>query len=55
MQWNIELRRFLKHLGYDQCARDNSIFFKKTRSQISIALVYVDDLLLTGDDEADIT
>ena len=50
-QWNIELRGFLKHLGYHQCARDSSVFFKPTGTKLSIALVYVDDLLLTGDDE----
>ena len=30
------------------------MFFKQAGSKISIALVYVDDLLLTGDDEEEI-
>lgn len=49
-QWNKELKRFLKGLNYIQCVMDTSVFYKQQGKKICIVLVYVDDLLITGDD-----
>lgn len=53
-QWNIELTNHLVMLGFVQSKQDYSLFVKVSGSQIAIALIYVDDMLLTGDDESTI-
>ncbi|XP_057246849.1 retrovirus-related Pol polyprotein from transposon RE1 [Beta vulgaris subsp. vulgaris] len=53
-QWNIELtQHFLAH-GYTQSKRDYSMFTKKHSGKQTIILVYVDDLLISGDDDVEI-
>ena len=53
-QWNIELtQHFLAH-GYTQSKRDYSMFTKKHSGKQTIILVYVDDLLISGDDAIEI-
>ena len=44
--WFETLYFFLKHLGFKNCSSDNSIFVSKSDSDITIILVYVDDLLI---------
>lgn len=49
-QWNIKLTIALTSAGFQQSTRDYSLFTKKEGDKIIIVLVYVDDLLLTGND-----
>ncbi|XP_074303257.1 uncharacterized protein LOC141637704 [Silene latifolia] len=46
-QWNVELTKFLKHLGFAQSREDYFMFTKHTAGSFLVALVYVDDILLT--------
>ncbi|KAF3666199.1 hypothetical protein FXO37_10701 [Capsicum annuum] len=43
-QWNIKLTE----AGYSQSAHDHSLFIKKEGADLAAILVYVDDLLITG-------
>jgi hypothetical protein len=38
-------------MGYGQCNGDHTIFYKHTKQKITILAVYVDDIIITGDDE----
>lgn len=49
-QWNLELTRFLKDLGFTQSKQDYSMFTRSHEDKFLAALVYVDDILLTGND-----
>lgn len=49
-QWNAKLTEALLSSGYSQSHLDYSLFTKKKGNGIVIVLVYVDDLLLTGND-----
>ncbi|KAL2232661.1 UNVERIFIED_CONTAM: Retrovirus-related Pol polyprotein from transposon RE1 [Sesamum indicum] len=51
-QWNIELTDQLQVFGYTQCPHDHCLFLKITDSCFMALLVYVDDILLTGDSAA---
>ncbi|KAL2938173.1 Retrovirus-related Pol polyprotein from transposon RE1 [Bienertia sinuspersici] len=50
-QWNIALRDFLMGCGFSQSKRDDSMFIRNKNERCCIILAYVDDLLVTGDDE----
>jgi len=49
-QWNLELTRFLLSKGFLQSKHDYSLFSKHFTSKQVFILVYVDDLVITGDD-----
>ncbi|XP_074313947.1 uncharacterized protein LOC141649150 [Silene latifolia] len=51
-QWNQELTKFLIQLGYVQSKQDYSLFTQQDplAHKLALVLVYVDDILLTGDD-----
>lgn len=49
-QWNAKLTEALLSSGYSQSHLDYSLFTKKRDTSIVIILVYVDDLLITGND-----
>ncbi|GJR76061.1 retrovirus-related pol polyprotein from transposon TNT 1-94 [Tanacetum coccineum] len=53
-QWNQELTKFLLSLGYAQSKHDYSLFVKNINGQFTAALVYVDDVLITGNNSAKI-
>ncbi|XP_056690349.1 uncharacterized mitochondrial protein AtMg00810-like [Spinacia oleracea] len=50
-QWNIELTKFLKKRSFSQSFRDYSMFCREQNGKMCIVLVYVDDLLITENDE----
>ncbi|KAK1425214.1 hypothetical protein QVD17_20561 [Tagetes erecta] len=47
-QWNEKLTQTLINIGFKQSTSDYSLFVKADDSVISILLVYVDDIVLTG-------
>lgn len=49
-QWNLKLTEALLHGGYVQSKHDYSLFTIKQGDKIVVLLVYVDDLLITGND-----
>lgn len=50
-QWYAKLTTSLSFKGFTHSLNDYSLFFKKTCSSISIVAVYVDDILLTRNDD----
>lgn len=53
-QWNIELTTQFKSYGFKQSTHDHCLFTLSTASCFLALLVYVDDILLTGNSEAKI-
>lgn len=49
-QWNAKLTQALIETGYVQSKSDYSLFTKNTTTGLTCILVYVDDLVLAGDD-----
>ncbi|GMJ12590.1 hypothetical protein HRI_004928200 [Hibiscus trionum] len=50
-QWNLKLTEALLKAGYEQSKYDYSLFTMKKDKKIVIMLIYVDDLLITGNDK----
>ena len=50
-QWNVELTKFLLQQGFLQSKSDYSLFTKASAGHFTFILVYVDDLLIAGDDD----
>ncbi|GJZ98587.1 cysteine-rich receptor-like protein kinase 8 [Tanacetum coccineum] len=53
-QWFFKLYSALLDFGYTQSKTDYSLFVKKEGTGFTVVLVYVDDLLITGNDESQI-
>jgi len=49
-QWYAKLSDFLISHGYKHATTDHSLFIKFSHSKITALLVYVDDVVLTGND-----
>lgn len=47
-QWNKKLTKSLLQMGFQQSHFDYSLFTKKADSDLIVILVYIDDLLITG-------
>ena len=47
-QWNLKLTEALVTAGYSQSSHDHSLFTKRVGGDIAAVLIYVDDLLITG-------
>jgi Reverse transcriptase (RNA-dependent DNA polymerase) len=41
-------------MGYKQCSGDHTLFYKHDGHHITILAVYVDDIVITSDDEKEI-
>ncbi|KAE8734204.1 PLAC8 family protein [Hibiscus syriacus] len=52
--WYGKIAEFLTKSGYSVTPTDSSLFVKANKGKLAIVLVYVDDLIITGDDEAEI-
>ncbi|KAH0738218.1 hypothetical protein KY290_036923 [Solanum tuberosum] len=50
-QWNLKLTEALINSGFTQSHFDYSLFTKKVEERVVIILVYVDDILITGNDQ----
>jgi len=48
-QWNTKLSEALVRFGFVQSQYDPSLYVKKTTEGVTLVLVYVDDMLITGD------
>ena len=53
-QWFAKLTVFLQHHGYVQFKNDYSLFLKHSGSHLTVVAIYVDDILVTGSNLADI-
>ncbi|KAJ9565416.1 hypothetical protein OSB04_001382 [Centaurea solstitialis] len=52
--WYGKIAEFLTRSGYSVAHADSSLFIKEIDGKLAIVLVYVDDLIITGDDEREI-
>ena len=52
--WFDRFRRALCAMGYKQCNGDHTVFYKHSRRKITVLAVYVDDIIISGDDEMEI-
>ena len=50
-QWNIKLKSALLADNYKQSSYDHSLFTKKQGTSIVVILIYVDDLVITGNNQ----
>ena len=41
----------MKKYGYEQSNSDHTLFLKKKGGKITCLIIYVDDMIITGDDE----
>jgi hypothetical protein len=47
--WFDRFRRAMRNMGYKQCNRDHTVFYRYSGRHITILAVYVDDIVITGD------
>ncbi|KAI3500109.1 hypothetical protein L1887_35925 [Cichorium endivia] len=52
--WYGKIAEFLTRSGYSVAHADSSLFIKEKEGKLAVVLVYVDDLIITGDDEKEI-
>ena len=52
--WYGKIVEFLTHCGYSMSSIDSSLFVKANKGKLAIVLVYLDDLIITGDCEEEI-
>ena len=52
--WFDRFRRAFCGMGYTQCNGDHTVFYKDKGTFITIMAVYVDDIVITGDDVEEI-
>ena len=53
--WFGKFTKVMKSFGYSQCNQDHTLFFKYNRdNEITLVLVYVDDIIVTGNDTQEI-
>lgn len=52
--WFGRFRKEICSLGYQQSNADHTLFFKRHCDKITILVVYVDEIVITGDDDEEI-
>ena len=52
--WNVELDKKLKGMGFKQCKSDPCIYIKNAKEGYCIIAVYVDDLIVGGENDENI-
>lgn len=50
-QWFAKLSLELQHRGFIQSKNDYSLFLKRSDQEFTVVAVYVDDIIITGDDD----
>ena len=53
--WFGRFTTTMKRFGYEQSNSDHTLFLKKNNGRITCLLVYVDDMVITGDDAKEIS
>lgn len=51
--WFGRFTKAILHFGYKQAHSDHTLFFKRQTTGITLLIVYVDDIILTGDDKSE--
>jgi hypothetical protein len=52
--WFDRFRRAMCNMGYNQCNGDHTVFYRHSGNQVTILAVYVDDIIITGDDTLEV-
>ena len=52
--WFGRFRRAMIHIGYKQSNADHTLFYKRNGEKLAILIVYVDDIVITGNDVREI-
>ena len=52
--WFDRFRRAVLQMGYKQSNADHTLFYKRNMNRLAILIVYVDDIIITGDDAKEI-
>ncbi len=53
--WFDRLRRAMCNMGYKQCNSDHTVFYYHSGGRVTILAVYVDDMIITGNDPLNIS
>jgi Reverse transcriptase (RNA-dependent DNA polymerase) len=53
--WFDRFKRAMLGMGYQQINADHTAFFRRYGGHITMLAVYVDDMIITDDDESEIT
>jgi hypothetical protein len=53
--WFDRFRHALCGMGYKQCNGDHTVFYKYLGRKVTVLAVYIDDIIITGDDERDLS
>jgi len=53
-EWFAKLSSFLLSMGYTQSMNDHSLFINSSERSFTTLLVYVDDIILAGNDKEEI-
>ena len=51
--WFGRFSKAMLSMGYHQSRGDHTLFIKHTREKVTVLLVYVDDIVVTGNDTAE--
>ena len=52
--WFGRFTKAMKKFGYRQSNSDHTLFIKRANQKITCLIIYVDDMIITGDDEEEI-
>ena len=52
--WFDRLRRAMVGMGYQQTNADHTVFFRQHKEHTTLLVVYVDDIIIMGNDEGEI-
>ena len=52
--WFDRFAKVIKNQGYQQEQSNHTMFFKQSDGRMTILIVYVDDIILTGDDTGEV-
>jgi len=52
--WSDKISKYLISIGFQVSSSDSSLYVKKTERGIVVIVIYVDDLIVTGDSGHDI-